>query len=34
MVIQSLSPRSTAPNQTLAPFSKRTLPISTASGAT
>ena len=33
MVIQSLSPRSTAPNQMLAPFFSRTLPITTASGA-
>ena len=33
IVIHSLSPRSTAPNQMLAPFSSRTFPISTASGA-
>ncbi len=31
--ISSLSPRSTAPNQTLAPSPRRTLPISAASGA-
>ncbi len=33
MMIQSLSPRSTAPHQMLAPFISRTLPISTALGA-
>jgi hypothetical protein len=32
--ISSLSPRSTEPHQTLASWSSRTLPISTASGAT
>ncbi len=31
--ISSLSPRSTAPNQTLAPLSRRTLPITAAVGA-
>ena len=34
MVIGSLSPRSTAPNQMLAPASSRTSPISEAEGAT
>ena len=32
--IHSLSPRSTEPNQTLASFFRRTLPISTALSAT
>ena len=31
--ISSLSPRNTAPNQTLAPLSRRTLPITAAVGA-